>query len=648
MKDPVPQSLHARIDRFHLLQCLGRSAQGVVYVGYDPQLDRQVAIKTLEVGATDPHQAEMLLAAARTLSKSSHPNIVPVFEVGMHAGQPFVVFEYVEGRTLAAILRAGGALPMSQAVVMMSQILAGIAHLHASGVLHGDIKPANVLIGASGIPRVTDFGISHCALATEAAVRDATAQYLAPECVHEGRADYGPDVFALGLLFCEMLTGHATTSGTNGYTEIYQALNEAFEPPSAVNPRVDRRLDAIVLKALQRDPNERYADATQMKRDLDRFRVPGGACETHLEDQSVERRFDPLLRKMALQSDFPVLSTSLQRINQLCAQGDEASLRAMADLVMRDFALMQKVLQLVNSTAFGVGKVTRMTQAAALLGLSRLSTVVAALILAGGGRSGPRCPAVSAALTDAFVAGVIARNVGRMTGLGAVEELFVSGMFSRLGHILALYYLREEHQAVLRRIADEGIEAEAAARAVLGLTFEELGMAVARHWNFPEAIARSMRPLASDMPLDAGSEAQRAWLCAGFARELCTLARECSLEQIETAFRALMARFQDVLPVASQPLRKLIAHSVEAASHYMEAAELRPTQTALLDGLRTLAHYPQTEALEARDGAVDHRPQSPASCEQQALAQPRMETVALIDRKPPQAPARSPSPPRRH
>ena len=244
--------------------------------------------------------------------------------------------------------------------------------------------------------------------------------------------------------------------------------------------------------------------------------------------------------------------------------------------------------------------------------------------------------------------GVIARNVGRMTGLGAVEELFVSGMFSRLGHILALYYLREEHQAVLRRIADEGIEAEAAARAVLGLTFEELGMAVARHWNFPEAIARSMRPLASDMPLDAGSEAQRAWLCAGFARELCTLARECSLEQIETAFRELMARFQDVLPVGSQPLRKLIAHSVEAASHYMEAAELRPAQTALLDGLRTLAHYPQTEALEARDGAVAHRPQSPASCEQQALAQPRMETVALIDRKPPQAPARSPSPPRRH
>jgi hypothetical protein len=83
-----------------------------------------------------------------------------------------------------------------------------------------------------------------------------------------------------------------------------------------------------------------------------------------------------------------------------------------------------------------------------------------------------------------------------------------------------------------------------------------------------------------------------------------------------------MARFQDVLAVASQPLRNLIAHSVEAASHYMEAAELRPTQTALLDGLRALAHYPQTEELEARDGALDQRPQSPASCGQQALAQP--------------------------
>jgi hypothetical protein len=106
-----------------------------------------------------------------------------------------------------------------------------------------------------------------------------------------------------------------------------------------------------------------------------------------------------------------------------------------------------------------------------------------------------------------------------------------------------------------------------------------------------------MRPLASGMPLDAGSEAQRSWLCAGFARELCTLARESSLGQMETSFRALMARFQDVLPVEAPPLRRLIAHSVDAASHYMEAAELRPTQTALLDGLRTLADYPQTEEL---------------------------------------------------
>ena len=178
----APPSVGKRINRFRLLRPLGYGAQGVVYVAYDPQLDRQVAIKTLVLGKHDPHQAQMLIAGARCASSLSHPNIVPVFEVGLHAGQPFVVFEYVEGRTLAALLQADGALPMASAVVLMSQILAGMAHVHASGLLHGDIKPANILIGANGIPRVTDFGISRRALAAAGeAVSSGTVEYMGPE-----------------------------------------------------------------------------------------------------------------------------------------------------------------------------------------------------------------------------------------------------------------------------------------------------------------------------------------------------------------------------------------------------------------------------------------------------------------------------------
>src|SRR5690606_16425379 len=275
MTSVVVPSETKEINRFRLLRPLGQGAQGVVYAAHDPQLDRQVAIKTLLIGTQNAYQAQMLIASAKTASSLSHPNIVPVFEVGMDAGQPYVVFEYVEGRTLAALLHAEGALPMARAVVMMSQILAGMAHVHASGLLHGDIKPSNILIGANGIPRVTDFGISRRALPGSAeTVNCGTVQYMAPECLSAGRADYRSDVFALGLLFYEMLTGKPAFEGGSDYSVMYRILNEVPAPPSAFNPRIDRRLDDIVLKALQRDPTQRYADAAQMKLDLDRFRVP--------------------------------------------------------------------------------------------------------------------------------------------------------------------------------------------------------------------------------------------------------------------------------------------------------------------------------------------------------------------------------------
>ena len=639
MTRAVTPSESKRVNRFHLLRPLGYGAQGVVYVAYDPQLDRQVAIKTLQLGAHDPCHAQQLIAGARTASSLSHPNIVPVFEVGMHAGQPFVVFEYVEGRTLAALLHAEGALPMAQAVVLMSQILAGMAHVHASGLLHGDIKPANILIGANGIPRVTDFGISRRALAAAGeAVSSGTVQYMAPECLSEGRADYRSDVFALGLLFHEMLTGTAAMAGCNEYAQIYRILNETPQAPSALNPRIDPRLDPIVLKALQRDPDARYADAAQMKLELDRFRVPAPARGMQLKEQSLHGTVEFLLRRMSLKSDFPALSASLNRINQLCTQADEGSLKAIADLVMRDFALTQKVLRLVNAAGFGAGKVTRVSQAVTLLGLSRLRAVATALMLVNGGRSGPGCPAVASALTDAFVAGVIARNVGRMAGVDAVEELFICGMFGRLGQLLTLYYLSEEHEAIVRKIADDGLDSASASRAVLGLTFDQFGAAVAQQWNFPDAIVDAMQPLPAHALRKPATDLERLWHCAGYARELCALAREAPAPGREAAFAAHLTRFRPSIPIDAAQMRGLIDHSVEAAGKYCAAAELVHAQTALLEGLRALGQAQGAGdhgASSASPAVVGHAPEARAPAS--ATADPSGDTLVL--QQPPQAQA---------
>ena len=588
----------AQIGRFRILSVLGEGAQGIVYQGYDIQLERHVAIKTGLVSAgDDPEHSALLLESARTASSLSHPNIVQVFEVGIHESQPYVVFEYIEGKNLADLLRDQGALPADRAVVMMSQILAGIAHVHANGFLHGDIKPANILVGEDGIPRVTDFGISRPARrAAGEIVCAGTVQYMAPESVSAGQADYRSDVYALGLLFHEILIGKPVFEAANDYARIYRILNEPVIAPSTIDARIDAQLDAIVLKAVDRAPEKRYADAGAMKADLDRCRVSHEPASQPDDETTSPSTLSFLLRRMSLKTDFPALSASFGRINELTAKSDQGSLQVIADLVIRDFALTQKVLKVVNSAEFSMGKVTRVSQAISMMGIARLRSLAIGMMLAGANRRGPRCPAIAAALTDFFVAGVIARNIGRAIGLKSVEELFICGMFSRLGQLLTLYYLKDEHDAIQRLMVDRGLDANAASRQVMGMSVDDLGIAVAQRWHFPEVIVSAMRALPAG-PIGPPSNAdERIRHCAAYARELCALARIEHEEAREAAFVAHLARFAQSVDVEALQVRAILGHSMDAAAKYVTASDLEMSSTTLLDGLQHLATYAANEA----------------------------------------------------
>ena len=610
-----PSTPSNQISRFRLLRTLGQGAEGVVYLGSDPELGRNVAIKTLNLGANpDLMLAEQLLDAARTVGTLSHPNIVPVFEVGMHEGQPFVVFEFVEGRTLAEIIKADGAMPMARSVVMMSQILAGVAQVHASGVLHGDLNPANILIGANGIPRVTDFGISRRAhKAVSETVSAGTVRYMAPECFVNGRADYRSDVFALGLIFHEMLSGEPLIAGGNVYAQIHRILNEAPSAPSAKNVRIAPAVDAIVLKALSKNPLDRYADAAEMKRDLDRLRVqPDASDQIVLQEQRLHSTVEFLLRRMSIKSDFPALSATLARINQLSQTATDASLSALSELIMRDFALTQKLLRVVNSAAFGTAKIAKVSQAISLLGITQLRSIAAAMILAAGGRTGEKSAEAATVLTDAFISAVISRNIGRMIGLSSAEELFICGMFGRLGQLLTMYYLNEDYVDINRRIDVEHADPMAASRAVLGLSYDQLGTAVARKWNFPDTIVNAMAALPPGELAPPATESERMAYCAAYARELCDAIRIAPWDQRVEALDAHIARFEPAIPVEASKVCALIARSVELALKYVAASGLKQQRTPLLDGLNALSAMADTSAGASRDlpgpAAVESEP----------------------------------------
>ena len=264
MAASFPQS----IDRFHIRRVLGEGSQGIVYLAHDPRLKRQVAIKSVNLGGgLEPRgDIEQLIAEARTVSRLQHANVVSIFDIGMHGQDPYLVFEYIDGQPLQQRIAAG--LGFDEKLNIMRDIVDGVAAAHAQDIVHCDLKPANILISEQGQAKVADFGL---AWLTDPARSSGdslygTPQYMAPEYLETHRHQKVSDVFSLGLICYEMLTGETPFKGK----EVYQVLNaiatREVVPPSQLADEVDERLNALIMKSLTRDPAERYADAGEMLR----------------------------------------------------------------------------------------------------------------------------------------------------------------------------------------------------------------------------------------------------------------------------------------------------------------------------------------------------------------------------------------------
>ncbi|WP_265942977.1 serine/threonine-protein kinase [Dechloromonas sp. A34] len=243
-----------KIGRFELRKELGRGAQSTVYLGFDPQLQREIAIKTVHVSRADPTQNQVLLDEARTVSKLRHPNIVPIFEAGEADGDIYLVFEYVPGKNLAEFLRDSGALSPVKAIGIMRPILDAVAHAHAQSIIHRDLKPSNILLDENGTPRVMDFGIAARVDSPSDDTQEysGTPAYMAPEYIENRQTSERSDVFAAGLILFEMLAGRRAVEGNNVFQVMHRLANENLKLPASA--AVDDALGGILYKALARDP----------------------------------------------------------------------------------------------------------------------------------------------------------------------------------------------------------------------------------------------------------------------------------------------------------------------------------------------------------------------------------------------------------
>jgi tRNA A-37 threonylcarbamoyl transferase component Bud32 len=258
--------------RYQLGSLLGVGGMARVYLATDRVLERQVAVKVLSPPyAQDPVFVERFRREARSAARLSHPNIVAVFDSGSDAGDHYLVMEYVAGQSLAELLARQGRLAPRLAAELAVEVCAALAAAHAQGLVHRDVKPANVLVGDDGQVKVTDFGIVKAAATatlTGTGTVLGTAAYLSPEQAQGGPVDARSDLYGLGCVLYELLCGTPPFgSGADSPPVVVATrhLHQPPEPPSAHNPQVDPELDAVVLTALAKDPAQRHQSAIELQ-----------------------------------------------------------------------------------------------------------------------------------------------------------------------------------------------------------------------------------------------------------------------------------------------------------------------------------------------------------------------------------------------
>lgn len=484
------------IGRFQLRQQIGQGGQSTVWLAFDPRLEREVAVKLMRVEkGADAVVVAQFLQEARSVSRLTHPNIIPVFEADVQDGQPYLVFEYVRGKTLADLLLQRGALPPREAVALMLNVLEALVAAHAAGVVHRDLKPSNVLVDASGRARVMDFGIAarmqDIALQGQDLPGGGTPGYMSPEAATGGVPSPAMDIFSAAIVLAELLAGRRLISERDPRRAMQRVAQEQLELPTDLGADVDDALRAIVSRGLVRDRLQRHPSAQVFLDELKKWMKPVEAALPGLEEGSAGT-LEFLLRRMRHKSDFPALSGSIVRIQSI-SSSDRESVASLTNEILKDVALTNKLLRLVNTAHYSRGaSISTVSRAVTLVGFNGIRNMALSLMLLEHMQDKAHANLLKEEFLRSLMAGSIASELYAARNEG--EEAFIGSMFQNLGRLLTEFYFPEEARAVRSLTgATEPVGEAAASANVLGMSFEDLGVGISKAWNLPDSIQRCMR-----------------------------------------------------------------------------------------------------------------------------------------------------------
>src|SRR5262245_45884365 len=247
----MAQSIPRLIGRYEIQRAIGTGGMGDLYLARDPMIDRLLAIKLLREGINSPELLERFSREARSAGRLHHPNIVTIFDVGEHEGRPFIAMEFVQGETLASIIGQRPPLPLAQKLKWMEGLCAGLQYAHRAGIVHRDMKPANVIVEDGGGAKILDFGIAHIAATGITRGPIGTLNYMAPEQIDGHTIDSRTDIFSLGALFYELVAYRRAFEGDVASGTLSKILLGQRRPIESVVPQIEPALAAIINRCLE-------------------------------------------------------------------------------------------------------------------------------------------------------------------------------------------------------------------------------------------------------------------------------------------------------------------------------------------------------------------------------------------------------------
>jgi HD-like signal output (HDOD) protein len=541
----VVQKARSQIGPFFVLRTLEQAAGKAVHLATDTRNGRRVVLKTRE--STD---AAADLAMAEALRGFQHPNVVALHDAGEEGGHPYFAYEQVKGEPLSGVLAQRGPFEIGRAVDAALGLAQAVAGVHERGAAHGEITSASVLVVPDAPVRLLDLGYPRAATAGDAAQPAAA------------------DVRDLARLLYEMLTGVVPPAIDPARTSRARPGADIV-PPSRHNAKVDERLDALVLRALAASPATRFTGAAEFAEALADYLDPQrpGEAGDDAPARGHQGTLDYLLRRIRHKGDFPALSATISAVNR-AATSDREPVSVLCNSILKDFALTSRLLKIVNGShlnQFG-GAISTVSRAVSILGYDAVRNVSMSLVLFEHMHDRANAAALKDQVVSIYFSGLLARELHRRAGLHDGEQAFVCAMFHRLGKLLASFYLYEEARIVERHLQTQGWTEEQASREVLGLSYEELGIGVARAWNFPAEILESMRAVSGPVKQRPDVDSEKLRVISAMANDLSEVIRDGDAAQRSERLARIVECYGGATGVTEQALIAAVRDSADVLS----------------------------------------------------------------------------------